>query len=273
MKANTWKLAAVLLSVIVLGHLIGMAEESGVAPLGIIPTPPESSELEVRIWVDKGAYELGESITVHYSVNQPAYVYIWDILPDGTTNQILPNAAFGETDNYRATGEYELSGVIEPPTGTEYLQILASTTPIDPFAYWTGDPGTFIQQIQVQILGIVPEAQRSWDFTSFEIVSGDAPSYGILTVNSTPSGAQIWISGSYVGYTPRTVYVPQGYQQVTVTKSGYASASAAVYILPPPFRRTINVTLTPIGPIEEDPNAAFTYDPTNPAVGLSLIHI
>ena len=267
MKANTWKLAAVLLSVIVLGHLVGMAEESGVAPLGIIPTPPESTELEVRIWVDKGAYELGESITVHYSVNQPAYVYIWDILPDGTTNQILPNAAFGETDNYKTTGEYELSGVIEPPTGTEYLQILASTTPIDPFAYWTGDPGTFIQQLQVQILGIVPEAQRSWDFTSFEIVSGDAPSYGILTVNSTPSGAQIWISGSYVGYTPRTVYVPQGYQQVTITKTGYASASAAVYILPPPFRRTINVTLTPIGPAEEDPNAAFTYAPTNPAVG------
>ena len=262
MKTRTWQIVAVLLSLVVLVNLLGVGQGSGVAPLGIIPTPPESDELEVRIWVDKGAYELGESITVHYSVNQAAYVYIWDILPDGTTNQIFPLSG---QDNYKTAGEHSLNGTIAPPTGTEYLQILASTTPIDPFAFWTGDPETFIQQLEVQILGIVPETARSWDFTSFEIVSGSSPSYGALTVNSTPSGASIWLNGHYVGYTPRTLYVTQGFQQIMVSKQGYLSRSVAVFIIGN-ITRTINVTLTPLGPIGQDPNAAFTYTPTNPAV-------
>ncbi|MBU0596454.1 PKD domain-containing protein, partial [Candidatus Bipolaricaulota bacterium] len=265
MKTRTWQIAAVLLSLVVLANLLGVGQDTGVAPLGIIPAPPQSSGLEARIWVDKGAYALGESITVHYSLNQPAYVYIWDILPDGTTNQILPNAAFGETDNYKTAGEHAITGVVSPPTGTEYLQILASTTPVDPFAYWTGNPETFVQQLQVQILGIVPEAQRSWDFTSFEIISGSSPSYGTLRVNSTPSGAAVWLAGEYVGYTPRTVYVTQGFHQITVSKPGYRSSSVAVFIIGS-VTRTINVTLTPLGPVGQDPNAVFTYTPTNPPV-------
>jgi len=265
MKARTWQTVAVLLSLVVLTNLLGVGQDSGVAPLGIIPTPPESSELEVRIWVDKGAYELGESITVHYSLNQPAYVYIWDILPDGTANQILPNATSGGQDNYKTAGDHTLTGTIEPPTGTEYLQILASTTPIDPFAYWSGDPGAFIQQLQVQILGIVPEAQRSWDFTSFEIISGSSPAYGTVTVNSTPSGASIWVDGSYVGYTPRTFYLTPGYHQIAVSKTGYSTWSRSFFGFGS-FNKTYNVTLTPLGPVNQDPNAAFTFTPANPQI-------
>ena len=265
MKARTWQTVTVLLSLIVLTNLLGVGQDSGITPLGIIPTPPESSALEVRIWVDKGAYALGESITVHYSLNQPAHVYIWDILPDGTTNQILPNATSGGSDNYKTAGDHTLTGTIAPPTGTEYLQILASTTPIDPFAYWTGDPEAFRLQLEVQILGIVPETQRSWDFTSFEIVSGSSPAYGNVTVNSTPTGASIWVDGSYVGYTPRTFYLTSGSHQIAVTKSGYSSWSRFFFGIGS-FNKTYNVTLTPLGPIGQAPSAAFTYTPTNPPV-------
>jgi len=267
MKARTWQIVAVLLSLVVLTNLFGVGQDSGVTPLGIIATPPESSELEVRIWVDKGAYALGESITVHYSLNQPAYVYIWDILPDGTANQILPNATSGGQNNYKTAGDHTLTGTIAPPTGTEYLQILASTTPIDPFAYWTGDPEAFRLQIEVQILGIIPEpeTERSWDFTSFEIVSGSSPTYGTVTVNSTPSGASIWVDGDYVGYTPRTFYLTSGSHQIVVTKTGYSNWSRFFFGLGS-FNKTYNITLTPLGPVGQDPNAAFTFTPTNPPI-------
>ena len=71
MKANTWRAAAVLLSIIAVASVLGWGQQA-VAPKGIIATPPDS-DLEVRIWVDKGAYALGEAITINYSVNQPAY--------------------------------------------------------------------------------------------------------------------------------------------------------------------------------------------------------
>src|SRR4030042_28089 len=150
MKKGTCRAAAALVLLIALFGAVGWAQ--AVAPKGIIPTPPESTELEVRIWVDRGAYAVGESITIHYSVNKTAYVYIWDITPDGQANQIFPNSFPGGSANYGSPGEYVVPGTwkVAPPLGTEYLQILATTSPADPFAYFTPDPDSFQAQVAGQ---------------------------------------------------------------------------------------------------------------------------
>jgi PKD repeat protein len=270
MKARTWRTGVVLLSFLALAAVIGVAQ-APVAPKGIIATPPDS-ELEVRISVDKGAYAIGEAITIYYEVNKPAYIYIWDIQPDGIPNQLFPYPSSGTPNNYVQAGEHILGPppgypgwVVAPPTGTEYLQILATTSPVQPFAYMTHDPAAFQQSIEAQILGILPVEERSWNFTSFEIVSGTPPSYGIVTINSSPSGALISIDGEYAGYTPRTLFVEQGFHRVSVTKPGYLGWNAVRFIIPGLTSR-INVTLEPLVSVNTPPVALFSYSPASPGV-------
>jgi hypothetical protein len=156
MNARMWRTGTILVLLLSLVTLVGWGQ--GVAPKGILPTPPESTALQVSIWVDRGAYAVGEAITIHYSVNKPAYVYIWDITPDGQANQFFPNSLPGGSSNYVTAGEHTVPGnwQVAPPLGTEYLQILATTSPVDPFASFTGDPQALQAQVQVQILGILP---------------------------------------------------------------------------------------------------------------------
>jgi len=267
MKGRTSRLGIAALFLIAFAAFTSLGQDN-VAPLGIFPSPPESSELEVRIWVDQGAYQVGEPIVIHYSVNKPAYIYIWDIYPDGSAHPMFPNAAPGGSENYVLAGEHTVPGnwLIAPPLGTEYLQILATTSPVDPFAFFSEDPEAFQSQIEVRILGILPTTERSWDFTSFEIVDEPASSYGTLVINSIPSGASIYIDGQYAGYTPRTLFVTQGFHQITVTKPGHLGWQAATLIIGG-ITRTINVTLVPLFPTNASPTADFTYSPTNPPVG------
>ena len=135
----------------------------GTSPLGIVPEP---SELQVSIWVDKPAYRVGEEIVIHFWINRPAWVYIIDIDAAGYARLIFPNRF--DRDNYiDQAGEYSLPGpsdpyrfVVVPPTGTEYLQIIASTQPLpldvqgfrEAFPLLGTDPG----QVGAQIQGIIP---------------------------------------------------------------------------------------------------------------------
>ncbi|MFC2079078.1 PKD domain-containing protein [Candidatus Bipolaricaulota bacterium] len=267
MKGRASRLGIAALFLIAFAAFTSLGQDN-VAPLGIFPSPPESSELEVRIWVDQAAYQVGEPIVISYSVNKAAYIYIWDILPDGTAVQMFPNPAPGGSENYVQAGEHTVPGSweIAPPLGTEYVQILATTTPVDPFSFFSPDPQAFQSQVEVQILGILPATETSWDFTSFEIVDEPPSSYGTLVVNSTPSGASISIDGQYAGYTPRTLFVTQGFHQITVSKSGYLGWQAATLIIGG-ITRTINVTLVPLFPTNASPTADFTYSPANPPVG------
>ena len=265
MNARISRMGMALVLLMSLFSMAGLAQ--GVAPAGIIPTPPESSELQVSLWVDHGAYAVGDSITIHYSVNKAAYVYIWDIQPDGVATRLLPGTL--GSSNFVSAGDHTLSGgMIAPPLGTEYLQIMATTSPLDPFSYFSPNPESFQAQIEAQILGIVPVTDRSWNVTSFEIVSGTTPSYGTLDIRSVPAGAAITLDGQYVGYSPRTLFVPQGSHRVTISKSGYWTWMGTFFIIGNPTR-TVNATLVSMGTSgNQAPTIAFIFSPSNPGVGL-----
>jgi len=268
MKGRVRQLGVVSLFLIAFAAFTGLGQDN-VAPMGIFSSPPESSELEVHVWVDQAAYQIDDPIVISYSVNQAAYIYIWDILPDGTAVQIFPNETPGGSENFVQAGEHVVPGnwQIGPPLGTEYVQILATTSPVDPFSFFSPqDPAGFQMQVEAQILGILPVTQRSWNFTSFEIVDVPPSSYGVLIVNSTPPGASIYIDGQYAGYTPHTLFVTQGFHQIAVSKPGYLGWQAATLIIGN-ITRTINVTLVPLFPTNAAPTADFLYSPVNPPVG------
>ena len=90
MKKKTGRLALLAVLLVSMVGIFGFAQGDGdapVAPMGLIITPPDNPNLEVSVWVDKGAYAVGEKLSIHYSTSKPAYIYIWDITPDG---QIQP---------------------------------------------------------------------------------------------------------------------------------------------------------------------------------------
>jgi hypothetical protein len=81
--------------------------------------PPVS--VRIKVWVDKdpgkrgnAVYQIGEPIFIYVSVNQDAYVYLFNINADGRIDPILPNAF--ERDNFLRAGETRRY----PPAGARY---------------------------------------------------------------------------------------------------------------------------------------------------------
>ena len=265
-----------------LGLSLGLAGWAQVEPLGIIVEPPTETGLRVNIWTDKPVYAVGETVRISFSLNRAAYVYIWDIQPDGKVTQIFPNQY--ETGNYFPAGTHTIPSPgrgytfrVQPPIGTEWLQIMATTVPIpwfsgysptDPFPSLGSEPLGWQQQVEAQILGLVPEpTQRAFDFTSFEIVMGPAPSYGTLDVRTTPSLAKLYVNGVFRGYTPRSINLVPGFHDVLIRKAGYRDYTAQVYIIAG-RTRTLEVVLTPTAPVvNQPPVAQFTFAPPSPVAG------
>ena len=251
-------------------------------PKGIVIEPPEEEGLQVQIWVDKPAYAVGETVEIHFNINKPAYVYIWDIDPTGKVVLIFPNAY--DPNNYFTAGTHTVPTSqrtrdykyrVQPPTGTEYLQIMATSQPVDlgaefstetPFPLLGENPEGWRQQLKAKVLGLIPEpTERAFDFTWFEIVSGAPPQYGTLVVETTPSFAELYVDNTFRGYTPKTLVLVAGYHDILIKKSGYQDWSRQIYLVAG-RTRTLRVILEP-AVVNQPPVARFTYSPMNPLVG------
>ena len=276
---------------IALAALVGLTlVAQPVAPLGIIVEPPAPQGLTARIWVDQTAYTVGSYIRIHFEVNQDAYVYIWDVDPTGAVCLIYPNQR--ELDNHVAAGTHTLPGTglpdylqVTEPTGNEYLQIVATRSSVDAIVQYFGGftPGnqfscspagrqaaSQMESVKAQIVAAVPEASRAFNFTGFVVTTGPVPSYGTLSVTSSPSGALVALDGRLFGYTPVTQPVQAGLHQIVLTKTGYRDWSGSVVVLSG-ATTTVSRTLEPIGTANQPPIAAFNYSPPNPTVGAFVV--
>ncbi len=271
MARNMWIVALVL--------AIGIAAVGQVEPLGIVIEPP-AGDLAVTITTDKPAYAVGETVRITFTISQAAYIYIWDIPPDGNVTQIFPNGY--ESQNYFPAGTHTIPTPgrgynfrVQPPLGTEWLQIMATTYPVSGFTgYSPGDPfpllGADPEDWQVQVLGLVPEPTgRAFDFTSFEIVSGPAPGYGTLVVLTSPATAKLYVDGVFRGYTPRTLNLVPGFHDVLIRKTGYQDYTARVFLVAG-GTRTLEVVLSPTVPVNQPPVAQFTFSPASPSPGVPV---
>lgn len=268
MNARAWKVGALALLMASIVALVGWGQ-SPVYPLGLIIDPPQSEELQVSIATDQAEYQVGEEVTISYEVNKAAYIYIWDIMPTGEVQVVFPSAAYpGGLDNYVQAGAHQLprSFPVAPPLGTEYLQILATTTPVDLSAFPMSDPGQFQQQVEVQILGLLLEDERTWSFTSFVITDQAPPNYATLVITSTPAGAGITLDGAYIGHTPRTHFASQGLHRISISKPGYSTYNV-VLVLFGTGARTVDAQLVPLFPTNSPPTASFSFSPPSPLVG------
>ncbi|WP_232473523.1 PEGA domain-containing protein [Thermococcus profundus] len=70
------------------------------------------------------------------------------------------------------------------------------------------------------------------------------PEPAVLTINSDPSGAKVYINGSYEGVTPLDLTLQPGTYEVRLLKEDYEDYTSVV-TLEPGEERTLNVSLTP----------------------------
>ena len=106
---------------------------------------PVRTDLAVRVWTDRTSnasgipdYQVGDTIRVYASVNRDAYVYLFNIDPDGTVNLILPNN-LSDGANYLRAGEVRAfpgtqdaySFDIVAPYGVNKVLALASAVPLN----------------------------------------------------------------------------------------------------------------------------------------------
>jgi len=145
------------------------AAAAPVFPLGLLPAPPPSDlPLRAFVWTDESVVAIGEAVTIHIRANRPAYLYLFDLQPDGIVRLIFPNAYSAQ--NYVSgtrelpDGPYRL--IAHPPAGIEELLVVASDvalpfpipSPADPFPQIAGSPEGAIREL----VGLLHAASPEW---------------------------------------------------------------------------------------------------------------
>jgi hypothetical protein len=252
------------------------------APLGIVVQP---SDLAVTIATDKNAYQIGESVLINGTLNQEAYLYLVDVDAANRVTLIFPNAF--SANNRLLAGPYTLPDkpsyklTVTPPAGLEFVYAIASSEPLNlqavfnaanPFAS-LGNPQQAQGRIQGAIQGLVPTAKTAVAFTSFRVGGQQPPTTGtsLLSVNSTPSGAQVYVNGQLRGNTPATFLLSAGAYQILLRSPGCQDFVATI-VLAAGEQRSLSATLVCTQqppPTQQDPAAqlaaqAQTILPTDP---------
>lgn len=182
-----------LLAVAALGLSLGLGTSAHATPritAQSIIVNPVQTDLQVKVWTNKANntaqvpnYTPGERIRLFTQVNQDAYVYLFNVDPNGQVDLILPNRYAGGANFVKANTVKAFPGSgdsftfdIAAPYGLNKVLALASLTPLnlDQIASFKGSQDKFAtvnvqgQQQLAQALSIVvnpvaqPVPQNSW---------------------------------------------------------------------------------------------------------------
>ncbi|MCD0159046.1 DUF4384 domain-containing protein [Deinococcus sp. 6GRE01] len=209
---------------------------------------PTTPDLNVSVRVDKDAtgnqnpaYRVDDKITVSATVNRDAYVYLFNVNPDGSVDQILPNrlsdsnfVKAGTTKSFPAPGD-NFTYTVAGPVGQNKVLALASLTPLDldqisSFKTAQDQFATVTAKNQnglAQALSIVvtPLPQNSWvsDTAFYTVAARNPVSTGSLFVGTNVANASVIMNGRTLG-------------AANVTYSGLRAGTYPVRVKAPGYR-------------------------------------
>ncbi|MDO4244398.1 MAG: DUF4384 domain-containing protein [Deinococcus sp.] len=223
---------------------------------------PVQNNVNVRVWTNKDStgtrtpnYVPGERIQIYTSVDQDAYVYLFNVDPNGQVDMILPNRYAGGQNFVKAntTKVFPPAGAgftfdIAAPYGLNKVLALASRTPlnIDQIAQFKSQQSGFAtttvqgQQQLAQALSIVvnpvaqPIPQNSWDSATafYNVAQGSVAQPAPVTpTRPVYPWTQVRVWQSYTPYTQGTTvttvyqtyntqFANQGYRLVSRQQRG-----------------------------------------------------
>jgi len=199
--------------------------------------------LDVEVWTDEDEYYDGDNITINFRANKDCYVVIYNIDTEGNINILYPGDQYDDTrierdriyripDSY---DEYDLT--VRGPEGIEYVQMVASQTPIPVPDFdrgfdmvVNGDPLDFLDYINATYFGCDNGCALALDLAIFTVNEWEDAYYrpvhvyrgydwdmcGMVYIDY-PWGATIYIDGIYWGIAP--LYIPRlyyGWHYVTI---------------------------------------------------------
>jgi len=147
----------VMIAVILLGGSVSLYAQG--FPLGLLPSPPAGEgSIEAYVWTDESVVSVGEPVTIHLRVSRPAFVYLFDLQPDGIVRLIFPNAFSQQNYLFLSSldlpdGAYQL--LATPPAGTEEFLVFATDVPLplpigttsEPFPIYAPDAAGAVNQL------------------------------------------------------------------------------------------------------------------------------
>ena len=217
---------------------------------------PTQPDLNVSVRVDKDttgnqnpAYRVGDKISISATVNRDAYVYLFNVNPDGTVDQILPNRLSdsnlvkANTTKVFPAPEDKFNFTVAGPIGQNKVLALASLTPLnlDQISSFKTTQDQFAtvnaknQAGLAQALSIVvnPLPQNSWvSDTAFYTVAGRTPiSTGSLFVGTNVNNATVILNGQRLGGANVTYSnLKAGSYPIRVQAPGYRDFTTTVAI-------------------------------------------
>ena len=224
------------------------------SPQSIVINPKPTFKVEVFVDKDTSgnaspSYNIGDPISVGVRVAEASYVYLFNIKSTGQVNQLIPNRYDADgKNNYLQAGEtryfpprnarYTFN--VDGPNGLEKVIAVASRTALDTsqLANFNSDPTFASSNIgeagfqQTFSIVITPVAQNDWvtDTALFYVGGTPAPAFGTVSVTSSPNGAEAYVDGQFVGYTPVSYGTRTGTHSVEVRLGGYDTYSTSVNV-------------------------------------------
>jgi hypothetical protein len=234
-----------------------------VSPQTIVVNPRPTFSVEVFTDKDPSgnstpSYQIGERISVGVRVSEAAYVYVFNIRSTGEVQQILPNRYDQDgQNNYLQAGQtkyFPPQGAryafnVDGPNGLDKLIAVASRSQLDTnqLASFNADPNFASSNIgeqgfaQTFSIIVTPIAQNDWVTDTALMYVGSRPSvpaFGSISINSNPNGAEAYVDGNFVGYTPVAYGTRSGSHNVEVRLGGYDTYRTSVNV---PGGQTANV--------------------------------
>ncbi|NTY01591.1 DUF4384 domain-containing protein [Deinococcus sp. JMULE3] len=217
---------------------------------------PTQPDLSVSVRVDKDttgnqnpAYRVDDKISISTTVNRDAYVYLFNVNPDGSVDQILPNRLSdsnlvkANTTKVFPAPDDKFNFTVAGPIGQNKVLALASLTPLnlDQISSFKSAQDQFAtvsaknQAGLAQALSIVvnPLPQNSWvSDTAFYTVAGRTPiSTGSLFVGTNVNNATVILNGQRLGGANVTYSnLKAGSYPIRVQAPGYRDFTTTVAI-------------------------------------------
>ena len=252
-----------------------------VSPQAIVVNPRPS--FDVDVWLDRDtsgdnapSYAVGEEVRISVRPAETSYVYVFDVKPNGEITQIFPNRF---DDNNRVSGGQTMTIPpnnaryvfnIAPPRGLSKVIAIASKSRLNTsqlasfqnedqlFASSTIGEEGFIQGFRI-VVNPVPQADWVTDTALYYV--GDRPqeaAYGTISMQTNPNGAEAYVDGNFVGFTPLSFGTRPGRHDVRFVLDGYQEFTTSVNVRPG-RSESINATLQRR---ETAGTASFTSSPS-----------